>query len=116
MKIIIAGAGEVGTHLAKMLSNEALKELEIVLQFFRKNLELINKEKPVSNKTDYLTPEIEATLRYPDTIAYKHWKKTGKTRISFEEYMKLLDQSYKNNEISLHEMRRLVSDYQSENL
>ncbi len=53
MRIIIAGAGEVGTHLAKMLSNE---NHEIIL---------IDPEetrlKPIDSSLDVLTHEGSAT-------------------------------------------------------
>src|SRR5450759_5501346 len=53
MRIIIAGAGEVGTHLAKMLSNE---NHEIILIDSEES-----RLKPIDSSLDVLTHEGSAT-------------------------------------------------------
>ena len=53
MRIIIAGAGEVGTHLAKMLSNE---NHEIIIIDPEEN-----RLKPIDTTLDVLTREGSAT-------------------------------------------------------
>ena len=53
MRIIIAGAGEVGTHLAKMLSNENHEIILIDPEMVRL--------KPIDNTLDILNHEGSAT-------------------------------------------------------
>jgi trk system potassium uptake protein TrkA len=81
MRIIIAGAGEVGTHLAKMLSNE---NHEIILIDTEEE-----RLKPVSSTMDVLTYTGSATsinilqeLLHKKTdlfIAVTHWEDTNIT-------------------------------------
>lgn len=92
----------------KVFGDTATGELQIVCEFLKKNIEILDAKPYARKKKMSVKSNMQTKWDYVDESVYRELERIAKSGISRAEYQKKLDEAYKKGKISLAEMRRLL--------
>lgn len=117
LKAVVANLQRMIHHEDKPKTVET--ELNILLKFYEKNLEIVNSEKSVKGKEVHIRSNVQHIPQYKNKAVYKELEALTNSIVSDicltkKEFKKRLDQEYDKNNLSYREYRNLMGQYKRE--